>query len=93
MAQRGVCTLLEMLSAIASNGVLYSTMWEDVRPHGKFREGSVAMNWLLTRAEVEVRRGVGTPKPPQERGGACRSQIPDIAVFHAGPRSSRYDGL
>ena len=43
-------------------------------------------NWTLRRAEVEVRRGADLSKPPQERGGARRSQTSDpVVVFHASP--------
>ena len=36
-------------------------------------------SWMLSLTEVEVRKGADLPKPPQERGGACRSQVTDAA--------------
>ena len=38
-------------------------------------------NWMLSRSEVEVRRGGDSPKPPQNRGGACRSQASNPALL------------
>ena len=43
---------------------------------------SPCRNWTLSRTEVEVRMGADLPKPPQERGGACRSQASDPGLLY-----------
>ena len=43
---------------------------------------SSCKNWMLSLTKVEVRRGVDLPKPPPERGGACRSQTSDPALLY-----------
>ena len=36
---------------------------------------------MLSRTEVEVRRGTDLPKPPDARGGAFRSEASDAALL------------
>ena len=42
---------------------------------------SPCRNWMLSRTEVEVRRGADLSKFPQERGGTCRSKTSDPALL------------
>lgn len=38
------------------------------------------INWMLRRMESEVVRGAAVPKPPQERGWACRMHWSDAEL-------------
>ena len=81
----GVRTLLESDPAVApqKNGVLHSTMSTMHAHTASTAEGVLPFqNWMLSRRQVDVRRGADLPEPLQERGGACRLQMPDAALLY-----------
>ena len=48
---------------------------------------SECINWMLKRMDAEVVRGAKVPKPPQERGEACRMHASEAEweAFRCGP--------